>query len=264
MLEDNNISSFGRIRVLEDDILHNQNLIYQIPAINSDSLVLDSYDVYKDFRVRGYDYGPKFKGIQESRSGTFDKVYSKVKWTGNWISFMDTVLQVELSTVPFRNIFVPVILTSLRCDPKVFFNAIEESKEFINDENNPELNIETELENLVDDKELLNNIKSDTTEQEKEDLEEMKKLMEPEIKQIEELLETGKEKFISILPVYHDKNLKLIVTHGIEVTNIIAAPIPRRNALQDVVCESYQFIPNEENIAIDIGFKREITDYLQV
>jgi len=265
ILENNNIASFGRIRVLEDDILHNQNLIHQIPAVNNDSLVLDSNDVYKDFRVRGYDYGPKFKGIQETRIRGLDNIYSSIKWTGNWISFMDCVIQVMPSAVHFRNVFVPVIITSLRCDPKVLFEAIEESKQAIHDKNNPEpeMDIETKFENFVENKELVNDFKSDTAEN--EELAEMKKLMEPEIKQFEKLLEKGaKEKFVSILSVYCDINLRLTVTHGIELKNLIAVPIPRKIASQEVVYESYQFIPNEENAAIDIGLKKEITDYLQV
>jgi hypothetical protein len=265
ILENNNIASFGRIRVLEDDILHNQNLIHQIPAVNNDSLVLDSNDVYKDFRVRGYDYGPKFKGIQETRIRGLDNIYSSIKWTGNWISFMDCVIQVMSSAVHFRNVFVPVIITSLRCNPKVLFEAIEESKQAIHDKNNPEpeMDIETKFENFVENKELVNDFKSDTAEN--EELAEMKKLMEPEIKQFEKLLEKGaKEKFVSILSVYCDINLRLTVTHGIELKNLIAVPIPRKIASQEVVYESYQFIPNEENAAIDIGLKKEITDYLQV
>jgi hypothetical protein len=192
-------------------------------------------------------------------------MYGKIKWTGNWISFMDAVLHIGAVALSFRNIFVPVIITSLRCDPKVFFEAIEESKQLIYDKNNePEIDIETKAEYFVNNKEIINDIKADTAKEEQEDMAEMKKLMEPEIKQIEELLDTGKEKFVSILPVFIDMELKQTVTRGIEVNGIISAPIPRVNTAQDVVCESYQFIPNEENIAIETEFKKEVTEYLQV
>jgi hypothetical protein len=174
---------------------------------------------------------------------------------------MDAILHIGAVAVNFRNIFIPVIITSLRCDPKVLFEAIEESKQLIYDKNNePEIDIE----NLVNDKELINDIKLDTAKSEEEDLAEMKKLMEPEIKQMEELLDTGKEKFMSILPVFIDMNLKQTVTRGIEVNGIISAPIARVNTDQDVACESYQFIPNEENIAIETEFKKQVTEYLQV
>jgi len=260
-LENNNVSSFGHICVLEDDSLYSQNLIDdQQPNTNCDSLLLDSMDVYKELRVRGYDYGPKFRGIQEIKTENLHKIYGKIKWTGNWISFMDSILQMMSVSVPFRNIFVPVIITSLKCDPKVFLDAIEKNKQMIYDETQQDM--ETRAEKF--DNELVSDLKADTTTEEEQELIEMKKMMEPEIKQFEELLDTGKEKFESILPVFGDMHLKLTVTHGIELSNIIGFPIPRMNSLQDVKCESYQFIPNEENDAINTIYKKEITEYLQV
>ncbi len=152
MLENNNIASYGRIRVSEDDTLHSQNLIpneEQNDVI--DDLTLDTNDVYKELRVRGYDYGPKFRGIQEIKNENLNKVYGKIKWTGNLVSFMDSMIQIMATAIPFRNIFVPIIVTTLRCDPKVFFDAIEESKKMIYDENNPEP--ETKSENFDSGKE---------------------------------------------------------------------------------------------------------------
>ncbi len=58
--------------------------------------------------------------------------------------------------------------------------------------------------------------------------------MEPQIKQFEQLLDPEKEKFISILPVFADLHLKSIVTCGIEVNNLIAAPIPHKLMTQEV------------------------------
>ncbi len=103
--------------------------------------------------------------------------------------------------------------------------------------------------------------------EEQEEMDEMKKIMEPEIKQIEQLFEagiSGKEKFISILPVFADLHQKSIVTPGIEFNNLDAVPIPRKLMTQEVKCESYQFIPNEENNAIEEMFKNDITSYIQV
>jgi len=264
-LENNNIASFGRVRVLEDDTLHFQNLIRdQESNINNDSLMLDTYDVYKELRVRGYDYGPKFRGIQEIRNENLYKLYGNIKWTGNWISFMDSILQFMLIAIPFRNVFVPVIITSLRCDPKILFEAIEQNKQMIYDENNPEADIDSEVRAQQFDNELVNDINDDTQTIEQQELAEMKKIMEPQIKQFEELLGTGKEKFISILPVFGDIHMRLAVTRGIELNNVVAVPIPRMNTTQNLKCESYQFIPNEENDVIETTYKKEITEYLQV
>ncbi len=152
MLENNNIASYGRIRVSEDDKLHSQNLIHNKEKNDVlDDLTLYTNDVYKELRVRGYDYGPKFRNIQEIKNENLNKVYGKIKWTGNLVSFMDSMIQIMATAIPFRSIFVPIILTKLKCDPKVFFDAIEESKQMIYDENNPEP--ETRPENFDTGKE---------------------------------------------------------------------------------------------------------------
>jgi uncharacterized protein (UPF0335 family) len=265
VLENNNITSYGRIRVSEDDTLHSQNLIHNNEKNDVfDDLTLDTNDVYKELRVRGYDYGQKFRGIQQIKYEKLNKIYGKIKWTGNWISFMDSMIQMMATAIPFRNIFVPIILTTLICDPKVFFNAIEESKQMIFDENNPEP--ETDLETRFEqfDNEVVKDLRSDIRKDEQEEMDEMKKIMEPDIKQLGQLLDTGKEKFISILPVFADFHLKSIITCGIELNNLIAAPIPRKLISQEVKCESYQFIPNEENNAIEEMFKNDIMNYIQV
>ncbi len=268
MLENNNIASYGRIRVSEDDTLHFQNLIQNKDEnYVFDDLTLDTNDVYRELRVRGYDYGPKFRGIQQIKYENLNKIYGKIKWTGNLISFMDSMIQMMATAIPFRNVFVPIILTTLRCDPKVFFDAIEESKQMIYDENNPEP--ETDLEKRAEelDNEAVKTFRSDIGKEEQEEMDEMKKIMEPEIKQFEQIFETGisgKEKFISILPVFADLHLKSIVTSGIELNNLIAAPIPRKLISQEVKCESYQFIPNEEINAIEEMFKNDIISYIQV
>jgi hypothetical protein len=268
VLENNNIASYGRIRVSEDDTFLSQNLIENKDENDVfDDSTLDTNDVYKELRVRGYDYGQKFRGIQQIKYEKLNKIYGKIKWTGNWISFIDSMIHIMGIAIPFRNIFVPIILTTLRCDPKVFFDAIEESKQMIYDENNPEP--ETDLETRAEqfDNEVMKDLRSDIGKEEQEEMDEMKKIMEPEIKQFEQLLDTGisgKEKFISILPVFADFHLKLIVTRGIEINNLIAAPIPRKLISQEVKCESYQFIPNEENNAIEEMFKNDIISYIQV
>ncbi len=110
----------------------------------------------------------------------------------------------------------------------------------------------------------MKDLRFDRGKEEQVEMDEIEKVMEPEIKQFEQLLDPEKEKFISILPVFANLHLKSIVTRGIEVNNLIGAPIPRKLMTQEVKCESYQFIPNEENNAIEEMFKNDIISYIQV
>ena len=59
-------------------------------------------------------------------------------------------------------------------------------------------------------------------------------------------------------------NLKLVVTHGIEVKGIIAMPITRKVNKQNLKLESYQFIANEENNAIEEIDRKKILEYIKV
>jgi len=63
------------VSLLEDSALDSfQNHIHQKAASDSDSkMQLKAHDVYKELRLRGYDYGKTFQGILEcSNGGNYD------------------------------------------------------------------------------------------------------------------------------------------------------------------------------------------------
>ncbi len=239
--------------------MQQQNLIYDKKTSNSNGnelITLNSNDVYKEYRIRGYDYGPKFRGIQELRIEDSRKVYGNIEWTGNMIPFMDSLLQSQAIALPFRKIFVPVMISSLRCDPKKFFDAIEERKQMIyEDSKESQKNLVQEVnESGID-------IDISGENVEKNDL---KEAVEKEVRLFEGLVDDSDVKYRSVLPVFIDISLNMIVTHGIEIKNVLAVPIPRKAFAQGLELESYQFIPNEENDAIEQIHKKDITEYIQV
>jgi hypothetical protein len=256
ILEGNNISSFGRIHASEDS-LQEQNLLYDIERENNkdfESTTLDTNDIYKELRIRGYDYGPKFRGLQKIRIEDSRNVYANIEWTGNMIPFLDALLQSQLVALPFRNMFVPVMISSLRCDPKKFFDAIEERKQMICD---------FDKENQEN---LLQEVASSGIDMKAENVEksEFKEVVEHEVRLFEGIVDESDVKYISNLPAFGDLSLRMIVTHGIEIKGLLAVPITRKALTQGLELESYQFIPNEENDAIEGINKKEITEYIQV
>jgi hypothetical protein len=219
-----------------------------------ESITLDTDDIYKELRIRGYDYGPKFRGIKELRIEDSRKIYGDIEWTGNMIPFMDSLIQSQAIALPFRKIFIPVMISSLRCDPKKFFDAIEERKQLIHKENDSGdkiLNVmDTELDMGISN--------------ENEYKRELKKAIEEEVRFFDGVVGDIELKYKSILPFFADISLKIIVTHGIEINGLLAVPIPRKAFAQGLELESYQFIPNEENDAIEQIHKKDITEYIQV
>ncbi|RUS90834.1 hypothetical protein EGW08_001453, partial [Elysia chlorotica] len=76
---------------------------------------LTTAEVYKELRLRGYDYGPSFQGIAEaSQTGETGQLV----WNGRWISFLDTLMQIQILSMPGRSLRLPTRIKSVKIDPK--------------------------------------------------------------------------------------------------------------------------------------------------
>jgi fatty acid synthase, animal type len=80
-------------------------------------------DVYKELRLRGYNYSGIFKGIKHMHSSG---VIGTLEWCENWVSFMDTLLQVEILQLDSRSLYVPTAIEKLTIDPKRHINVLNE------------------------------------------------------------------------------------------------------------------------------------------
>ena len=79
-------------------------------------LELQSGDVYKELRLRGYDYGPTFQGII-STTNLGDQ--GQLKWIENWVSFLDAMLQIQVLSLPGRSLRLPTRIKKLTIDPSM-------------------------------------------------------------------------------------------------------------------------------------------------
>ncbi|XP_006825595.1 fatty acid synthase-like [Saccoglossus kowalevskii] len=83
-------------------------------TVDTELLELPGSDVYKELRLRGYDYGATFQGIvRAGNSGN----HGWLTWNGNWISFTDTMLQMQMLRRPGRSLRLPTRIRSIRIDP---------------------------------------------------------------------------------------------------------------------------------------------------
>ncbi|XP_037515436.1 fatty acid synthase [Rhipicephalus sanguineus] len=87
---------------------------------------LDAEDVYKELRLRGYEYHGLFMGILKAG---IQKPYAKIKWDGNWVSFIDAMLQVTLLYSSKRVFKLPAKIQSCCIDPIVHGNVAEKAQE---------------------------------------------------------------------------------------------------------------------------------------
>ena len=93
---------------------------------DKEPLMLDNKNIYKELRVRGYDYGNTFQGLVE---GTSDGSYGKVKWMDQWVSFVDSMIQSAIMGVNERTLRIPTYLEYFKCNAKEFFRNIEKCKD---------------------------------------------------------------------------------------------------------------------------------------
>lgn len=84
------------------------------PKLNKD-------DMYKELRLRGYNYSGVFQGLMSSDNESF---CGELEWANNWISFMDTILQFHLLATNFRGLYLPTSAQRLVINPKAHLELV--------------------------------------------------------------------------------------------------------------------------------------------
>lgn len=89
-------------------------------------MTLKTDDVYKQFRVCGYDYGESFRNIVAASS---DGLHVQVKWTGQFIPFSDSVLQSLFLAICKKTsaLFLPTKFEYMRINPKMLQDKVDQA-----------------------------------------------------------------------------------------------------------------------------------------
>ncbi|XP_011313294.1 fatty acid synthase [Fopius arisanus] len=87
----------------------------KISASEDEPEPLEAKDVYKEFRLRGYQYSGLFRAI---KSANLDGTKGTIRWNSNWVAFMDNMLQMRLLGLDTRNLLVPTRIQKLVIDTK--------------------------------------------------------------------------------------------------------------------------------------------------
>ncbi|XP_077296456.1 fatty acid synthase-like [Arctopsyche grandis] len=70
-------------------------------------------DFYKEMRLRGYNYSGMFRGLQ---SCNIDGTRGLLRWENNWVTFIDTMLQIKIMGIDSRGLYVPTRIEKLSID----------------------------------------------------------------------------------------------------------------------------------------------------
>jgi fatty acid synthase len=118
IIENKTIIVTGRISLSEQLTMqqfHKQNDLNNTNVENN----LQTNEIYRDFNLRGYEYSGFFRGIKQIN---IDGTNGELNWNNDWISYLDTMLQVHL--IPSQGLQLPTRIDSLRIDPKLHLESI--------------------------------------------------------------------------------------------------------------------------------------------
>lgn len=116
------LAASGKIFLAEEDP---KALLDKVPPVAPETVAfdLDAQDIYKELRLRGYEYSGNFRGIIKA---DMKQPYGKLKWENNWVTFLDTMLQFSILGNPIRTLNLPVRIRSCKVDPAVHAKVVEE------------------------------------------------------------------------------------------------------------------------------------------
>ncbi|XP_049273436.1 fatty acid synthase-like [Rhipicephalus sanguineus] len=115
----------GRIRVAEEGDNFSDPEPPLCPSVKSLAICqLNSEDIYKEFRLRGFQYSGRFQGIVEA---DLDNNRGKLKWEDNWVTFIDNMLQFSILNDTQRTFKMPVQIRSCLVDPAVHAKCVDKA-----------------------------------------------------------------------------------------------------------------------------------------
>nr|AXS78290.1 fatty acid synthase [Anisakis simplex] len=125
ILDGEQLAASGYIRIVDENTPFYYSNFKEIETSQlAERIELDTEDAYKEFLLRGYEYGQAFRGIYRTcNSGERGMLY----WTGNWVTFLDSLLQTALLAERADTLRLPTRVRYLRVDPIKHLEHIQES-----------------------------------------------------------------------------------------------------------------------------------------
>ncbi|KAG5674367.1 hypothetical protein PVAND_004341 [Polypedilum vanderplanki] len=125
--EGGSLAVSGNIRTPEN--IENEELpLDPISKDTKSGLLLERGDVYKELRLRGYDYAGVFRGINNSDTRANA---GELEWADNWVSFMDTMLQFSIMGKDLRELYLPTRIERVVLNPTKHLKLLEKSKDHV-------------------------------------------------------------------------------------------------------------------------------------
>ena len=208
--ENDNVCCQGKVYGPEDDSLLLQSRFYDNHNLVFDNeLILTKDDIYKDLRVRGYDYSGEFQKLRQIRTNNFQHMFGKCEWDGNMVTFLDNLFQAQILASPFRKLVVPIGVKNMRIDPKVLFETIRHNREGTTQRVYDRADFDIDKEVVADNQE---------------------KMEQGQVKQMAKQFIERFSIFSSSVPFYFDTNTRILIAPGVEIENVYGVSHTPQNA----------------------------------
>ncbi|XP_072750344.1 fatty acid synthase-like [Anoplolepis gracilipes] len=119
--EGSNAVVTGRARIASDPVKEKISSHF-LENFEDEEEVMTTKDIYKELKLRGYQYANLFRGLKSS--STTGK-QGHIAWTNNWVTFMDNMLQIKILGIDMRNLYVPTEIQKLVIDTKLHIQCIQ-------------------------------------------------------------------------------------------------------------------------------------------
>ncbi|CAF0706992.1 unnamed protein product [Brachionus calyciflorus] len=126
LTESNNLIVSGQVKILDENVLTDEKEQRECLEILQDkervNLMLKE-DIYKELRLRGYEYKDEFQPIEKSDlTGT----NGLLKWNNKWVPYLDAMLQMNVLGKK-RGLLLPTRIRTIKIDPKQHLNFLGQS-----------------------------------------------------------------------------------------------------------------------------------------
>jgi len=81
---------------------------------NDEEEHMNARDIYKELKLRGYQYKGWFRGL---KSASISSKNGHIIWRNNWVTFMDTMLQMRIMGYDTNDLYVPTSIQKLVINP---------------------------------------------------------------------------------------------------------------------------------------------------
>jgi len=81
---------------------------------NDEEEYMNARDIYKELKLRGYQYNDWFRGL---KSASISGKNGHIIWRNNWLTFMDTMLQMYILGYDTNDLYIPTSIQKLVINP---------------------------------------------------------------------------------------------------------------------------------------------------